>query len=149
MRTLSTMQVLKDSWDFISFLVKSSDFSDYSNLLRAEFQQSDRLQTCITPRPFIILRCTNNRLKPEKVIFNCVIQLIMRFPSEQSHICNLSMLIAVKSDLTLVPKLSFWRILGEFEDGHCHDVLPARWDAHHISMRTHFIRWSLSACMGA
>jgi hypothetical protein len=36
------------------FWVKSSDFSDYANLLRAEFQQSGRLQNYITPKPFIV-----------------------------------------------------------------------------------------------
>jgi hypothetical protein len=36
------------------FWVKSSDFSDYANLLRAKFQQSGRLQNYITPKPFIV-----------------------------------------------------------------------------------------------
>jgi hypothetical protein len=46
-------------------------------------------------------------------------------------------------------KLSFWNFLGEFNDGYCHGVLPAWWDAHHISMRAHFMRWCRSAYMEA
>jgi hypothetical protein len=46
-------------------------------------------------------------------------------------------------------KLSFWSFLGEFRDGHHHGVLPAWWDARHISVRAHFMRWCRSAYMEA
>jgi hypothetical protein len=44
--------------------VKSPNFADYSNtlnLLRAEFQQLDRLQNYITPKPFNVSSHANNR----------------------------------------------------------------------------------------
>jgi hypothetical protein len=88
LRELTTSLVLKVSWDSICVWVKSSDFSDYSNLLRAEFQQPGRLQNCITPKPFIESKRANNRWKDKKVLYNSCIWLWARFPSVRSQLCT-------------------------------------------------------------
>jgi hypothetical protein len=41
------------------------------------------------------------------------------------------------------------KFLGEFKDDHLHGVLLVWWDAHHTSVRAHFMRWCRSAYMDA
>jgi hypothetical protein len=80
------MLLLKVFRDPICFGVKCSDFLDYSDLLRAEFQQSGRLQNYITPKPFIISRCVNNCWKDEKhfYIFSFELQVILWIKGHQN-----------------------------------------------------------------
>jgi hypothetical protein len=97
---------------------KSLKFSNCSNLISPEFQQSGQLQNYITPKPYIASRRSNNRWKYKKVLYNSCICLYVRFPSEQSQLCTYWLLLTVKLDSTSVPKILFWRFLGGFEDTH-------------------------------
>jgi hypothetical protein len=74
---------------------------------------------------------------------------MVRFPLEQSYTYIFRLLLAVKSNLMSMPKISFWSFLGQLKDGHRHGVLPAWWVAHHISMKAHFMRWCWSAYLEA
>jgi hypothetical protein len=75
LRKLTTSLVLEVFRDFSWTGLKSLKFSDYSILLRAELQQSGRLQNCITPKPFIVSRRANNHWKDRKVFYNSCIWL--------------------------------------------------------------------------
>jgi hypothetical protein len=117
-KKLATNFLLRFFRDGAGFWVKSRGFSDCSNLISPEFEQSSWLQNCITPKPWILSRHANNRWKDQKVLYRSCICLQVRFPLEQSQICTYWLLLAVKSDSALVPKFSFWTFLGGSKDGH-------------------------------
>jgi hypothetical protein len=128
LKRLTTCLVLEVFWDCTWSRLK---ILYYSNLLRAEFQKSGRLQNCITPKPFTISRCANNCGKDQKVLYNSCIWLQVRFLSEQSHLCTYWLLLTVESDSASVPKFSFWSFLCGFEDAH-------------LSWYLHGMMWCLS-----
>jgi hypothetical protein len=107
LRRLTTSLVLDVFWYCTWIRLESLKLSYYSNLLRGEFQQSGRLQNCITPKPFIVSRHANNRWKDRKVLYNSYIWIQVIFPSEQSQIYTYWLLLTVKSDSASVPKFSF------------------------------------------
>jgi hypothetical protein len=134
---LAKSLLLRVFGDGAGFWVKSRGFSDCSNLISPEFQQSDRLQNCITPKPWIVSRRVNNRWKNQKVFYSSCIWLQVIFPSEQSQIYTYWLLLLVKSDSASVPKFSFWSFLGGSKYGHlswCFNIMMGRLSC---------FRWSL------
>jgi hypothetical protein len=115
---LTTILVLEVFWDCACTGLKSSKFSDCSNLISPEFQQSGQLQNCITPKPWIILGRVNNLWKVRKVLYKFGIQTLTRFQTQQSQAYNFELLLVVKSGSTAVPKFLFWCYVGKLEDDH-------------------------------
>jgi hypothetical protein len=85
-------------------------------MLRAEFQQSSRLQNCITPKPWIVSGLVNNRWKDGKVFYKFGIRILTRFKTQQSQAYNFWLLLVVKSSLTAAPRFSFWCPVGRLKD---------------------------------
>jgi hypothetical protein len=114
LRKLAMLFVLKVYWDYIRIWVKSSDISGCLVLYRTEFQQPGSASKTITPKPLIISGHANNRWKEEKVFYNSCIGLLVIFPSEQSQICTLWLLLTVKSSSTSVPMFSIVVLLVDW-----------------------------------
>jgi hypothetical protein len=66
LKKLATNLVLEVFLYYTWFWAKSLKFSDCSNLISLEFQQSSRLQNIITFKPFVVSGCVNNRWKQKK-----------------------------------------------------------------------------------
>jgi hypothetical protein len=58
---------------------EKSDFVGYPILSRTEFQQLDRLQKVITPKPFIVSGHAINHRKDKKVFYNSCNYIMFRF----------------------------------------------------------------------
>jgi hypothetical protein len=80
LKKLTTSLVLEVFWDCAWTGLKKLKSSDCSNLISLEFQQSGRLQNCITTKPWIVSRCVNNRWKEKKVFYNSFIGLLSKIP---------------------------------------------------------------------
>jgi hypothetical protein len=110
--------VLEVFWDCYFTGLKSLEFSYCSNLIGLEFQQSSRIQNCVTPKPWIVSGHVNNCWKDEKSFYKFGIQILTIFQTQQSQTYNFWLLLIVKSGLTAAPKFSFWSPIGRLEDGH-------------------------------
>jgi hypothetical protein len=117
-RKLTTSLILQVFWDGKASMVKNTVFPGGCSLSAQNYSSLADVQKFITPKPFNVLRRTNNRWKYHKVFNNSCNWLQVRFPSEQSRLCIFWLLLIVKSDLTAVQRFSFWRLLGGFEDNH-------------------------------
>jgi hypothetical protein len=125
---LSTMLLLKVSWDFICFWVKSSDFSDYSNLLRAEFQQSGQFRNCITPKPFkyrgVLITVRKMRKSPMTLLFDSrsnSYPISIRFAFPDCYVWSSQIGRRCQN-------YSFWHLAGGFKDGHfCWHFISILW----------------------
>jgi hypothetical protein len=79
LRKLTTSLILEVFWDCTWTRLKNLKFSDWSNLISPEIQQSDWLQNCITSKPFIVSRCANHRWNDEKLLYTFSVEIYIRF----------------------------------------------------------------------
>jgi hypothetical protein len=107
----------KDPEFLFWIVVKSLNYSGPFILSRTELHQPRQHPEIITPEPSIVRGWVCTRCKPEKILFNFGIQLMVRLPSQQSKSCTFWLLHAVKSDLKSVSKFSFRGLDGRFKHG--------------------------------
>jgi hypothetical protein len=115
---LTMSLILHVFWDD-NALVKNAVFPGGYSLSTQTYSSLSAVQEFIIPKPFIISRHANNRWKDQQMFNNSCIWLQVRFPSEQSRLFILWLLLAVKSDLTAVQRgFRFWCLVGGFKDNH-------------------------------
>lgn len=99
-------------------LVKKSIYLRLFNLSRTAFQLPRHLPRIVTLKPSTVWGCGVNRRKAEKVFHVFGIQPMVIFLSGLSQFCNFWLLLTVKSPLKSALKVSFWCLLGGFNDSH-------------------------------
>jgi hypothetical protein len=133
----TTSLVLQVFWDDNVSVVKNEVFPCSSSLSAQAYSSLADVPKFIALKPFIVSSCVNNRWKEERVFYNYYIGSSIRFQTRQCQNWIFWLLLAVESELTLVPKLSFWSFLSGFKDGHpswCFNIMMG-----HLP----FFRWSL------
>jgi hypothetical protein len=88
-------------------VVKNAVVPGGSSLAAQTYNSLADVQKFITLRLFVVSDRVNSRWKEQKVFYNSCILLQVRFPTEQFQTCTYLLLLIVKSDSALVPKILF------------------------------------------
>jgi hypothetical protein len=104
-------------WDCAWTGLKSLKFLDCSNLISPEFQQSGRLQNCITPKPWTISgKITVGKRK------EYYITIVLRFWSDSRYISSRMEFSNCRLHSSQIwhrcPSFHFFSFLPGFEDAH-------------------------------